>query len=117
MTASFIASSINNGNNNIKPYDTFKQIITSQFISLIGNLVIVLPVCFIIAWISNYFYGNSVFDLQETMSPQKFIELLMQKNIRATAFGKQSVRFVTHRDVSRDEIDYVCEVLESDVFN
>lgn len=68
MTASFIASSINNGNNNIKPYDTFKQIITSQFISLIGNLVIVLPVCFIIAWISNYFYSNSVFDLQETKS-------------------------------------------------
>ncbi|MBK8736150.1 MAG: threonine aldolase [Saprospiraceae bacterium] len=64
--------------------------------------------------------GNTniiIFDLQETMSPQKFIELLMQKNIRATAFGKQSVRFVTHRDVSRDEIDYVCEVLESDVFN
>lgn len=42
--------------------------------------------------------GNTniiIFDLHEAMSPQKFIELLMQNNIRATAFGKQSVRFVT----------------------
>lgn len=67
MTASFIAGSINN-NNNVKPYDTFKQIITSQFTSLIGNLIIVLPVCFIVSWLSFYFYNHSVFNLQETSS-------------------------------------------------
>ncbi len=67
MTASFIAGSINS-NNNVKPYDTFKQIITSQFTSLIGNLIIVLPVCFIVSWLSFYFYNHSVFNLQETSS-------------------------------------------------
>ncbi|MBI3520853.1 MAG: hypothetical protein HY062_16060 [Bacteroidetes bacterium] len=66
MTASFIAESIENSSDgNKKPWRMFKQIIRSQFVSLIGNLVVVLPVCFISAWGIHYYLNDSVFNLAE----------------------------------------------------
>lgn len=47
LTASFIAESLEHSENNYsKSKKVFSQIIRSQFISLIGNLIVVIPVCF-----------------------------------------------------------------------
>ena len=69
MTASYIAENIGNdkGSNN-NPWHVFKQIIRSQFISLIGNLIIVLPLCFIIAWLINHYFNYSIFNYTESKS-------------------------------------------------
>ncbi|MBL7937345.1 MAG: hypothetical protein JNM51_16160 [Bacteroidia bacterium] len=67
MTAAFIADSIDGGNNtDSKPWDMFKQVIRSQFVSLIGNLVIVLPLCFLSAWLINYYLHYSIFNYTES---------------------------------------------------
>lgn len=63
MTASYIAESIDNTSDSSKrPWMMFKQIIRSQFVSLMGNLVIVLPLCFLSAWAVNHYLQYSVFD-------------------------------------------------------
>lgn len=63
MTAAYIAESIDNASDSSKkPWMMFKQIIRSQLVSLIGNLVIVLPLCFLIAWTLNHYFHYSVFD-------------------------------------------------------
>ena len=67
MTAAFIADSIDGGNNKgSKPWMMFKQVIRSQFVSLIGNLVIVLPLCFLSAWFIDYYFHHSVFNYTES---------------------------------------------------
>lgn len=67
MTAAFIANSLdtekNEGGN---PWVIFKQVIQSQFVSLIGNLVVVLPLCFLSAWFMNYIFNYSVFNFTES---------------------------------------------------
>ncbi|MES2566284.1 MAG: hypothetical protein V4565_05425 [Bacteroidota bacterium] len=66
MTAAFIAESIDNGNNSGKePWIMFKQVIRSQFVSLFGNLVIVLPICFLSAFLSKYYLHFPVFSIEE----------------------------------------------------
>lgn len=63
MTASYIAQNIENtGDSSLRPWLVFKQILRSQFISLIGNLVVVLPLCFIIAWCFSHYMDAPVFD-------------------------------------------------------
>ncbi len=66
MTAAFIADSID-GENKLgsKPWTMFKQVIRSQFVSLIGNLVIVLPLCFLSAWLINHYLHYSIFNFTE----------------------------------------------------
>jgi site-specific recombinase len=67
MTASYIAESIDNGNSSGKrPWIMFKQIIRSQFVSLVGNLVIVLPLCFILTWAVRIYFHYPVFNEEET---------------------------------------------------
>jgi len=67
MTASYIAENIGNTNiSNTKSWFVFKQILRSQFISLIGNLFVVLPLCFFISWLFMQYSGNSVFDYEES---------------------------------------------------
>lgn len=61
MTASFIAESIENRDEKKKLSLVLAQIIRSQFISLIGNLIVVLPVCFLIALAINKWFFMSVF--------------------------------------------------------
>lgn len=60
MTASYIAESISR-ENSVRPWDVFRQIIRSQFISLFGNLVVVLPLCFLSEWVMQRFFHFSVF--------------------------------------------------------
>ncbi|MBA4239558.1 MAG: hypothetical protein C0448_02440 [Sphingobacteriaceae bacterium] len=67
MTAAFIADSIDSGNNSgSKPWMMFKQVIRSQFVSLLGNLVTVLPLCFLSAWFIDYYFHYSVFNYTES---------------------------------------------------
>ena len=66
MTASHIAESIDNTTDSSKrPWMMFKQIIRSQFISLIGNLIIVLPICFLTAWALHHYLHYAVFSYAE----------------------------------------------------
>jgi site-specific recombinase len=65
MTASYIAASIDNASGSSKkPWLMFKQIIRSQLVSLIGNLIVVLPLCFLIAWTLNHYLSYAVFDAE-----------------------------------------------------
>jgi site-specific recombinase len=61
MTASYIAGNIGNPDAEVKPWQIFKQIIRSQFVSLFGNLVIVLPLCFLSEWAMKHYLHFSVF--------------------------------------------------------
>jgi site-specific recombinase len=61
MTASYIAGNIGNEHAEVKPWQIFKQIIRSQFVSLFGNLVIVLPLCFLSEWLMKQYLHVSVF--------------------------------------------------------
>lgn len=63
LTASFIAESIehNDGTPN-KSRITFNQIIKSQWISLLGNLIVVVPICFIISYTFNELCKNAIFN-------------------------------------------------------
>ncbi len=68
MTASYIAENIGNGETGNKPWNVFKQIIRSQLLSLIGNLVIVLPICFLVAWLISNYLNYSIFNFTESKS-------------------------------------------------
>ncbi len=69
MTAAFIASGIDKSNKeNINPWLMFKQVINSQFISLIGNLIIVLPLCYLTTWALMYFFDLHVLNPEEAKS-------------------------------------------------
>jgi site-specific recombinase len=65
MTASFIAESIENSSQDKKGLSVvLAQIIRSQFISLTGNLLMVLPVCFLIAWSFARFFSTRIFSYE-----------------------------------------------------
>lgn len=67
MTASYIADSIDKGNNSgERPKILLKQTIRSQFISLAGNLVTVIPLCFLSAWFINYYFHHSIYNYTES---------------------------------------------------
>lgn len=54
-----------------------------------------------------------IFDLKEGISAQSFIEKLKENGIHCSAFGPQTIRMVTHKDVSMEEIDYCCEMIST----
>lgn len=69
MTAAYIAKSLEDSDNsNHKPWTVFQQIIRSQFVSLIGNLVIVLPVSFLSGWLLLNLFDTSIFTQEEATS-------------------------------------------------
>lgn len=67
MTASYIARSIENGKEE-NSWRVFVQIIRSQFVSLIGNLLVVLPVCFGVSWLYDQYYSYPVISEKTAMS-------------------------------------------------
>jgi site-specific recombinase len=71
MTASFIAeqveASVSDKGDSKKLSYMMAQIIRSQFISLIGNLIIVLPVCFISAWMLIELLDIRLFSYRESL--------------------------------------------------
>jgi threonine aldolase len=54
-----------------------------------------------------------IFDLAERVNPDSFLDYIRQKGINPHYLGKQSVRFVTHLDLSQDMIDRTIEILKS----
>src|SRR6056297_480611 len=54
-----------------------------------------------------------IFDLDPTfMSSNKWVKEMEKKGILCAAFGPQTIRFVTHMDVSLTEIEKVCHEIE-----
>jgi threonine aldolase len=49
-----------------------------------------------------------IFNLNDKLSPEKFVKQLAEKGIKAVGFGKQAIRFVTH-------LDFTDEMLEETV--
>lgn len=52
-----------------------------------------------------------IFDLVQPKTPAVFLDSLKQKGIIASAFGPQTIRFVTHLDVSRAMIEQVVSTM------
>jgi site-specific recombinase len=76
LTASFIADSIDNADISDKKSRTiFYQIIKSQFVSLLGNLIIVIPLCLIVAVGFYHLFKFPIFEHQtslDTMANNNF---------------------------------------------
>jgi site-specific recombinase len=79
MTASTIAESLSNNGKNPDWLNTSTKLlirqIRSQFISLVGNAIIALPMAFIIGWVYYYFTGTHI------ASPSKALILIKELNI------------------------------------
>jgi len=56
-----------------------------------------------------------IFDLIEGITPAMFLEKLAALEIHASAFGPQSIRFVTHLDISALMIERLMEVLSTEI--
>lgn len=54
-----------------------------------------------------------IFDLQDPITADQFLEAIKSKGILASAFGPKTVRFVTHLDVSDAQFAKVQEILSS----
>lgn len=54
-----------------------------------------------------------IFDVKAPYTAESFLEVLKSKGIVAVPFGPQTVRFVTHLDVSAEMVVQVIEVLEA----
>lgn len=55
-----------------------------------------------------------IFDLVQPKTPAVFLESLKQKGIIASAFGPQTIRFVTHLDVSQAMIEQVIRTMNDE---
>lgn len=53
-----------------------------------------------------------VFDLKTPVTPAIFLEYLSKNGVKGAAFGPQTIRFVTHLDVTADMIGQAIEVLK-----
>jgi len=54
-----------------------------------------------------------IFNLNEKLSPEKFVNRLFENGIKATGFGKQAIRFVTHLDFTDEMLDKTVSVLRA----
>lgn len=54
-----------------------------------------------------------IFDLKKNIPPDEFEQNLRKNNIRISAFGKHTIRMVTHRDITDEIITHLLYVLES----
>jgi threonine aldolase len=53
-----------------------------------------------------------IFTLSDKMKPENFLQQLGQENIKASSFGKQSIRLVTHLDFDDAMLDHTLKVLK-----
>lgn len=90
MTASYIAESIEQkGISRASRKELsviLAQIMRSQFISLIGNLVVVLPLCFLSAWLLVKFGSHHVFNEMETFMQLKANHPLLSGSVFFAVF-------------------------------
>lgn len=54
-----------------------------------------------------------IFNLNEKMKPETFVQKLATNNIKASGFGKQAIRFVTHLDFTDEMLEKVETVLKN----
>ncbi len=54
-----------------------------------------------------------IFNLNEKLKPEEFVKKLGENNIKATGFGKQAIRFVTHLDFTDDMLEKTESILKS----
>ncbi len=54
-----------------------------------------------------------IFDLKEGMSAEQFIAKVAEKNIKVAAFGKQTIRMVTHLDFTDEMLDELLKTLKA----
>ena len=54
-----------------------------------------------------------IFDLKAPWTAESYLARLAEEGIKASAFGPQTVRFVTHLDVTAEMIDQVVKVIAS----
>jgi threonine aldolase len=54
-----------------------------------------------------------IFDLQDNLTANSFLDKLAKNGVKASAFGPKTVRFVTHLDVSDEMTQQVKKILES----
>jgi threonine aldolase len=54
-----------------------------------------------------------IFNLNDKLSPEKFVKQLAENGIKATGFGKQAIRFVTHLDFTDDMLEKTVKVLRT----
>ena len=54
-----------------------------------------------------------IFDLTPQYTAAEFVGRLLQHGVKASAFGPQTVRFVTHMDVSEEDLGRVRDVLQA----
>lgn len=67
--------------------------------------------CSYVKSIKPVFTNIIIFDLQDEMSGAKFVEIMKNKGILVSAFAPQTVRMVTHLDISDEMVKKVCSVL------
>lgn len=53
-----------------------------------------------------------IFELKKTINPAYFEQKLLENNIRISAFGKHTIRMVTHRDITDNMLEQVIQVLK-----
>lgn len=54
-----------------------------------------------------------IFDLHPPLTPVALLDYLNRNGVAASAFGPQTIRFVTHLDVNREMIDKTVEILRN----
>ncbi len=54
-----------------------------------------------------------IFNLNEKLRPEAFVQKLADNNIKAVGFGKQAIRFVTHLDFNDDMLEKTEKILKS----
>jgi threonine aldolase len=54
-----------------------------------------------------------IFNLNDKINPEQFVQKLAAQDIRAVGFGKQAIRFVTHLDFTDDMLEKTEKVLRS----
>lgn len=54
-----------------------------------------------------------IFDLHPPLTPAVFLDYLNRNGVAASAFGPQTIRFVTHLDLNRDMIDKTVQILRN----
>ena len=54
-----------------------------------------------------------IFNLNDKLSPEKFVKQLFENGIKAVGFGKQAIRFVTHLDFTDDMLEKTVKALRT----
>ena len=54
-----------------------------------------------------------IFNLNDKLSPEKFVKQLSENGIKAVGFGKQAIRFVTHLDFTDDMLVQTVKALRT----